>query len=192
MPQKFPGATRRDFTRNRVKGPKFSGAARRNPTNRAKRPKIFRRYAPGDPPPDFPTHIKYVSTALFSSLAYSKRGQFEIDSLRALSVEKGTPTHASCHSWPQRTILWPWRHGSCLQPGGSGGCRVSGSLLLACRNCTVAPPLTVAASHLSSPFEQPLDCAPLSSPWTAPLWPHAACRNLPTPRLPTPPLSGTP
>ena len=71
MPQKFPGATRRDFTRNRVKGPKFPGATRRNPTNRAKRPKIFRRYAPGGaPPPDFPTHIRYVSTALFSNLAY--------------------------------------------------------------------------------------------------------------------------
>ena len=69
MPQKFPGAARRDFTRNRVKGPKFSGATRRNPTNRAKRPKIFRRYAPGDPPPDFPAHIQYVSTALFSNLA---------------------------------------------------------------------------------------------------------------------------
>ena len=68
MPPKFPGATRRDFTRNRVKGPKFSGATRRNPTNRAKRPKIFRRYAPGDPPPDFPAHIQYVSTALFSNL----------------------------------------------------------------------------------------------------------------------------
>ena len=46
MPQNIPGATRRDFTRNRVKGPKFSGATRRNPTNRARRPKIFRRYAP--------------------------------------------------------------------------------------------------------------------------------------------------
>ena len=49
-----------------------------------KRPKIFRRYAPepylhivqkgpkfsgADPPPDFPTHIRYVSTALFSNLA---------------------------------------------------------------------------------------------------------------------------
>ena len=46
-----------------LKGPKFSGATRRNlSTNRAKRPKMFRRYAPGDPPPDFPTHIKYVST----------------------------------------------------------------------------------------------------------------------------------
>ena len=33
-------------------------------------PKMFRRYAPGDQPPDFPTHIKYVSTALFSSLAH--------------------------------------------------------------------------------------------------------------------------
>ena len=41
-------------------------------------PKIFRRvytragtlqiYAPGDPPPDFPTHIQYVSTALFCNL----------------------------------------------------------------------------------------------------------------------------
>ena len=29
MPQKIPGASRRDFTRNRVKGPKFSGAMRR-------------------------------------------------------------------------------------------------------------------------------------------------------------------
>ena len=27
----------------------------------SKRPKFFRRYAPGDSPPDFPTHIKYVS-----------------------------------------------------------------------------------------------------------------------------------
>ena len=26
-------------------------------------------YVPEDPPPDFPTHIKYVSTALFCSLA---------------------------------------------------------------------------------------------------------------------------
>ena len=42
-------------------------------------PKIFRRvctragtlqiYAPGDPPPDFPTHIKYPPTALFFSTA---------------------------------------------------------------------------------------------------------------------------
>ena len=62
---KFPGAPRRYFTRNRVKGPKFSGATRRNPANGAKRPQIFRRYAPGDPPPDFPTHIKYVPPALF-------------------------------------------------------------------------------------------------------------------------------
>ena len=90
---KFPGAPRRYFTRNRVKGPKFSGATRRNPANGAKRPQIFRRYAPGDPPPDFPTHIKYVSTALFSSLAYSKRGQFE-PSLRALSVERLLDPHA--------------------------------------------------------------------------------------------------
>eukprot|EP00964_Phaeocystis_antarctica_P077182 scaffold47840_cov29-Phaeocystis_antarctica.AAC.2 len=28
---------------------------------------MSRRYAPGDPSPDFPTHIKYVSTALFCS-----------------------------------------------------------------------------------------------------------------------------
>ena len=30
-------------------------------------------YAPEDPPPDFPTHIKYVSTALFCSLARRPR-----------------------------------------------------------------------------------------------------------------------
>ena len=40
MPPKFPGATRRDLTRNRVKGPKVSGATRRNPANGAKRPKV--------------------------------------------------------------------------------------------------------------------------------------------------------
>ena len=56
------------------KGPKFFGATRRNPANRAKRPKIFRRYAPGDPPPDFPTHIRYVSPALFSNLGYRDAG----------------------------------------------------------------------------------------------------------------------
>ena len=51
---KIPGATRRDFTRNRGKGPTFSGAG---PYKRqAKRPDIFRHYAPGDPPPDFPAH----------------------------------------------------------------------------------------------------------------------------------------
>ena len=48
---KFPGAPRRDLTRNRVKGPNFSGAARRNPANGAKRSKFLRRYAPGDSPP---------------------------------------------------------------------------------------------------------------------------------------------
>ena len=31
---KFPGATRRDFTRNRVKGPRISSPTRRNPTKR--------------------------------------------------------------------------------------------------------------------------------------------------------------
>ena len=37
---KCPGAMRRDFTRHRVKGPKFSSATRRNPANlRAGRPK---------------------------------------------------------------------------------------------------------------------------------------------------------
>jgi hypothetical protein len=39
---KFPGAARRDFTRNRVKTPKIY------PANCAKRPKIFQRYAPED------------------------------------------------------------------------------------------------------------------------------------------------
>ena len=37
----------------------------------SKRPNFFRRYAPGDSPPDFPTHITYVSTALFCNLVSS-------------------------------------------------------------------------------------------------------------------------
>ena len=46
----------------------FPALRARNPANRPKRPEIFRRYAPEDPPPDCPTHIKYVSTAAFCSL----------------------------------------------------------------------------------------------------------------------------
>ena len=105
MPQKFPGAARRDFTRNRVKGPKFSGATRRNPTNRAKRPKIFRRYAPGDPPPDFPTHIKYVSTALFSNLGpelppvcAKMKGVVAIVGPRVHTVQDAPLHHPQCSS----------------------------------------------------------------------------------------------
>ena len=51
---KFPGATRRDFTRNRGKGPTFSGAG---PYKTSKKARHFPAlYAPGDPPPDFPAH----------------------------------------------------------------------------------------------------------------------------------------
>jgi hypothetical protein len=35
--------------------------------NGAKRPKMFRRYAPGDSPPDFPTHINDMSLQPFFS-----------------------------------------------------------------------------------------------------------------------------
>ena len=68
MPQKFPGATRRDFTR-RVKGPRLTTP---------------------DFPHDFPTHIQYVSTALFCSLACPAqkiRPTYSVDgSLRTLSA----------------------------------------------------------------------------------------------------------
>ena len=50
---KFPGAPRRDLTRNRVKGPNFPGA----PANGGKRPKKFRRYAPENSPGDPPLRI---------------------------------------------------------------------------------------------------------------------------------------
>ena len=50
-------APRRDLTKNRVKGSNFSGATRRNPENGAKKPNFFRRYAPEDSPPHFPTQL---------------------------------------------------------------------------------------------------------------------------------------
>ena len=66
---KFPGATRRDG-----KGPKFSGATRRNPTRWCKKAQNFSTLRARRDITRFPTHIKYVSTALFFRLAKSEKG----------------------------------------------------------------------------------------------------------------------
>ena len=93
---KFPGATRRDFTRNRVKGPKFSGATRRN----------LQIYAPEDPPPDFTTHIKYVASSLFSPGLMTLAGASEmLGTVLAACTDPTPPTagqkrHATAHTGP--------------------------------------------------------------------------------------------
>ena len=70
---------RRDFTRNRVKGPKLSGATRRNPTKRAKMPTLFRRYAPGDPPHHISPHILEMCLQPFFSAWWLVRAGFSIN-----------------------------------------------------------------------------------------------------------------
>ena len=42
--------------------------------------------APGDPPPDFPTHIKYVSTAPFFRLDSPTLGLYQPRALRAVNA----------------------------------------------------------------------------------------------------------
>ena len=54
----------------------------------SKSPKIFRRYAPGDSPPDFPTHIQYVSTALFCSLAKPRAGRTSLTDVIKSKVKR--------------------------------------------------------------------------------------------------------
>jgi hypothetical protein len=70
--RKCPKISRRyapGFHQKQGKRPKiFRYDAPKPYRKRVKRPKISRRYASGDPPPDFPAHIKYVPTALFPNL----------------------------------------------------------------------------------------------------------------------------
>ena len=51
-----------------AKGPKNFRRCAPEPCKWCKKPKKFRRQRRRNPPPDFPTHIKYGSTALFSNL----------------------------------------------------------------------------------------------------------------------------
>ena len=53
MPPNFPALRAGISPETGEKAQHFPARA---PTRRAKRPDIFRHYAPGDPPPDFPAH----------------------------------------------------------------------------------------------------------------------------------------
>ena len=78
-----------ELDRGQTYAPKFSGAMRRNITRNRKWCKKAQNVPlpalrPGDSPPDFPTHIKYVSTAFFFHLASRHdHGNTEITQTRA-------------------------------------------------------------------------------------------------------------
>ena len=119
---------------------------RRNPANGAKMPKIFRRYAPGDSPPDFSTHIQYVSTALFSSLGCDgftcdpeicilspDRGFFRKGSMYFVSENRenwlswrisssASVTRPPSYAWqPPQSVLVPrWRKPSSVHDDNAG------------------------------------------------------------------------
>ena len=60
-----------------------------------KRPKVCRRYEPGDPPPDFPTRIQYGSTGMFSHLA---PGPWPLAAVKPVAAVLG-----ACHGATEQT-----------------------------------------------------------------------------------------